>query len=235
MERRLKELDVTESTAISATRGHFSYLLVSLFLLLLLQPFFAGAVPGRLIFLACFSAVLFSALYAVSENRRIFTLAVAIAIPVVLGRWFSFFLESGFLALMAHSGAALFLTVTAVILLSHVLKDEEVTGDKIIGAICVYLLIGLTWGLLFSVIEAIRPGSFQMAQAPDGGTEEKMSLFVYYSFVTMTTVGYGDVLPATPVARSLSIVEAVIGQIYLATLIARLVGLHIVHSSKKGV
>ncbi|MGH7382492.1 MAG: potassium channel family protein [Candidatus Methylomirabilales bacterium] len=225
---------MAEKRVFSATRGHFFYLLVSLFLLLLLHPFFAGAVLGRIVFLGCFSAVLFAALYAVSENRRVFTLAVAIAIPVLAGRWLGFFLESGFLALMVQSGTALFFAFTLAILLSHVLKDEEVTGDKINGAICVYLLIGLTWGLLFSVIEAIRPGSFQMAQAPDGGTEEKLSLFVYYSFVTMTTVGYGDVLPATPVARSLSIVEAVIGQIYLATLIARLVGLHIVHSLKKG-
>lgn len=230
----MKELDMTERTASSATRGHFSYLLVSLFLLLLLHPFFAGAVLGRIVFLGCFSAVLFSALYAVSENRRVFTLAVAIAIPVVAGRWLGFFLESGFLTLMAHGGAVLFLAFIVSIVLAHVLKDEEVTGDKINGAICVYLLIGLMWGLLFWVVETIRPGSFQMVQAPDGGTDEELSLFMYYSFVTMTTVGYGDVLPATPVARSLSMVEAVIGQIYLATLIARLVGLHIVHSMKKG-
>lgn len=203
-------------------------------MLLLLHPFFAGAVLGRIVFLGCFSAVLFSALYAVSENRRVFTLAVAIAIPVVAGRWLGFFLESGFLTLMAHGGAVLFLAFIVSIVLAHVLKDEEVTGDKINGAICVYLLIGLMWGLLFWVVETIRPGSFQMVQAPDGGTDEELSLFMYYSFVTMTTVGYGDVLPATPVARSLSMVEAVIGQIYLATLIARLVGLHIVHSMKKG-
>jgi hypothetical protein len=221
---------MAEDSVLSATRGHFLHLLVSLFLLLLLQPFFGETVLARLVLLVCFSAVLFSAMYAVSENRRVFTLAVALAVPVLGGRWLGYFLESGFLALMAHSGAVLFLGFTASIVLAHVLKDEEVTGDKINGAICVYLLIGLTWGLLFSIIEAIRPGSFQMAQALDGGTEETLSLFVYYSFVTMTTVGYGDVLAATPVTRSLSIVEAVIGQIYLATLIARLVGLHIAHS-----
>lgn len=225
---------MAEKRVLSATRGHFSFLLVSLFLLLLLQPLFAGAVIGRIVAHACFSAVVLSAVYAVSEDRRFFTLAVAVALAILAGRWLSYFLESASLALIVHGGAVLFLGFTACILLSHVLKDEEVTADKIYGAICVYLLIGLTWALLFSVIEGIRPGSFQMGQAPGAGPEEKLTLFTYYSFVTLSTVGYGDVLPVSPLARSFAVVEAVFGQIYLATLIARLVGLHIVHSLKKG-
>jgi hypothetical protein len=225
---------MAEERVPSATRGHFFYLLVSLFLLLLLHPFFAGAVLGRIVFLGCFSAVLFAALYAVSENRRVFTLAVAIAIPVVAGRWLGYFLESEFLTLMVNSGAALFFAFTASVVLSHVLKDEEVTADKIWGALCVYLLIGLTWGSLFLAMETIWPGSFQMAPTPGAEAQEKLPLFMYYSFVTLTTVGYGDVFPLSPLARSFAVVEAVLGQIYLATLIARLVGLHIVHSLKKG-
>jgi len=225
---------MAEKRVFSATRSHFFYLLVSLFLLLLLQPFFAGAVLGRIVFLVCFSAVLFSAIYAVSENKRVFTLAVALAVPIFAGRWLDYFLESDFLNLIVHSGSVLFLGFTASVVLSHVLKDEEVTTDKIWGAICVYLLIGVTWALLFSVMEAIRPGSFQVAPTPGAGAWEKLPLFTYYSFVTLSTVGYGDVIPLNPVARSFSFVEAVIGQIYLATLIARLVGLHIAHSMKKG-
>jgi len=230
----MKELDMTERKAFSATRGHFFYLLVSLFLLLLLHPFFAGAVLGRIVFLGCFSAVLFSALYAVSENRKIFAFAVIFAVPVLAGRWLGYFLESASLSLIAHSGAVLFLGFTASVVLSHVLKDEEVTADKIWGALCVYLLIGLTWGSLFLAMETIWPGSFQMAPTPGAEAQEKLPLFMYYSFVTLTTVGYGDVLPLSPLARSFAVVEAVLGQIYLATLIARLVGLHIVHSMKKG-
>jgi len=225
---------MTERTASSATRGHFSYLLVSLFLLLLLHPFFAGAVLGRIVFLGCFSAVLFSALYAVSENRRVFTLAVVLAVPVFAGRCLVYFVESDPLDLIVNSGSVLFLGFTASVVLSHVLKDEEVSRDKIWGAICVYLLIGLTWGFLFSVMEAIRPGSFQVAPSLGAEAREKLPLFTYYSFVTLTTVGYGDVLPVSAVARSFAMVEAVIGQMYLATLIARLVGLHIAHSMRKG-
>jgi voltage-gated potassium channel len=214
----------------SVTRSHFFYLLVSLFLMLMLQPFFIE----RIVISACFSAVLLSAVYALSEERRVFILALIIAVPVLAGRWLDLFLESTYLGTMVHGGAALFLGFTACIVLSHVLKDEEVTADKIYGAICVYLLIGVMCGYLFSVIEDVWAGSFQMAQTVGPEPGEKLMLFTYYSFITLSTVGYGDVVPLSPVARSFSFVEAVMGQIYLATLIARLVGLHIAHSLKKG-
>jgi hypothetical protein len=224
-----------EKRLFAFARGHFFYLLISLLFLLLLQPFFAGSVIGRVILRACLSAVVLAAIYAVSENRRVFTFAVAFALPILAGKWLNhYLLESGFLALVVESGSVLFLAFTAGIILWHVLKDEEVTGDKINGAICVYLLIGITWGLLFSVIDTVRPGSFQMAEAAGARPEDKLGLFIYYSFVTLSTVGYGDILPLSPVARSFAFVEAVVGQMYLATLIARLVGLHIAHSLKKG-
>jgi voltage-gated potassium channel len=222
-----------EQMVPSVTRSHFFYLLVSLFLMLMLQPFFREAVIGRIVASACFSAVLLSAVYALSEDRRVFILALAIAVPVLAGRWLNVFLESTYLGVMVHGGAVLFLGFTACIVLSYVLKDEEVTADKIYGAICVYLLIGVMCGFLFSVIEDVWPGSFQMARTVGPEPGEKLMLFTYYSFITLSTVGYGDVVPVSPVARSFSFVEAVMGQIYLATLIARLVGLHIAHSLKK--
>ncbi len=223
-----------EQTVLPVSRSHFLYLLVSLFLMLVLQPFFGGAVIGRIAYSACLSAVLLSAVYALSEDRRVFTVALAIAVPVLAGRWLGVFLESTSLGVMVHGGAVVFLGFTACIVLSHVLKDEEVTADKIYAAICAYLLIGLLCGFLFSVIENVWPGSFQMAQTVGPEPGDKLMLFTYYSFITLSTVGYGDVIPLSPVARSFSFVEAVTGQIYLATLIARLVGLHIAHSLKKG-
>jgi voltage-gated potassium channel Kch len=127
----------------------------------------------------------------------------------------------------------------AVVILLSITKNNKVTTDTIYGAICVYLLIGIIWLELFSIVEMIEPGSFL------SGGENVVKLtgefhsrpgfnnLLYFSFVTLTTLGYGDIAPATPLAKALSSLEAVVGQLFIAVLIARLVGMHIVHSSEK--
>ena len=121
---------------------------------------------------------------------------------------------------------ALFFGFTAVTLMSYLFKTKDITSDIIIGAICAYFLIGLMWAYVYAILETFRPGTFHSSQ---GGNFERVS-FIYYSFVTITTLGYGDITPLTSQARSLSILEAVFGQIYLAVVIARLVGIQITQS-----
>ncbi len=102
--------------------------------------------------------------------------------------------------------------------------------DSIFGAICAYLLLGMAWGSLYSVIEVMQPGSFQatgkMADALTSA-EARGPVLVYYSFVTMTTVGYGDITPVSPPARTLAWLEAMTGQFYIAVLVAGLVGIRL--------
>ena len=92
----------------------------------------------------------------------------------------------------------------------------------------VYLFIGLLWSDIYAILEHLQPGSFSFAHSQAG---TKLSDFSYYSFVTLTTLGYGDITPLTSKARAFAMLEAIIGQLYLVVLIARLVGLHISHSS----
>lgn len=83
------------------------------------------------------------------------------------------------------------------------------------------------WAFVYSLMESIHPGSFSIAE---GQINAGRSLYVYYSFVTLTTLGYGDITPMTAPANSISILEAIIGKLFLAILIARLVGIHIAQS-----
>lgn len=214
-------------------RGNFFYLLFSLLLLVLLAPLFEETVIGSIMVDIAYSAVLLSAVYAVSETKQLFTLAAVLVLPVLVGRWANHFLKNDSFTLMIKSLTLVFFVFIVCVLLSHVLRDEEVTADKICGALSVYLLIGTTWAGLFTVIESIQPQSFLIADVQSASLREISTHFRYYSFVTLTTLGYGDVIPLTPIAKTFSYVEAVIGQIYLAVLIARLVGLHIAHSMKK--
>jgi len=105
-------------------------------------------------------------------------------------------------------------------MLSYVVKKGRVTGEKIAAAICAYMLLGVLWALLYSLLYSLSAGSFNIEKP-------EMSDFVYYSFVTLSTVGYGDITPLTASARALAYVEAITGQIYLAVLVAGLVGMHI--------
>jgi hypothetical protein len=115
-----------------------------------------------------------------------------------------------------------------------VLAPGEVTADKIYASLCVYLLLGLLWACGYLALELLRPGSLQVdgvdLATSVGDAEGMLSHCFYYSFVTLTTLGYGDVKPTTPPAQSLAYVEALTGQLYLAVLVARLVALHIASS-----
>ncbi len=94
------------------------------------------------------------------------------------------------------------------------------------GAVCVYLLVGMTFGSLYDLIETIHPGSFQINVETAVPAEIRWRTLIFYSFMTLTTIGLGDVTPTTVQAQSLTSIEGVIGVLYLAVLIARIVGIY---------
>lgn len=118
-------------------------------------------------------------------------------------------------ALLGAAGLAM-----AGFLLTGVLAGGRVDSERICAALCVYLLAGVAFGGLFGALEAVAPGSLR------GPAPVDLDDAVYFSFVTLATLGYGDVTPVTSAARALAMLEAVFGQLYLAVLIARLVSLY---------
>lgn len=114
----------------------------------------------------------------------------------------------------------LFFIIVTVALVSHVAQAKEVYRSTLLSAINSYLLIGLSLSLLFLILDLLIPGSFTQVNA----AEEGLSAFVYYGFVTLTTLGYGDITPTTPVARSLASFTALFGQLYLVIIMALIIG-----------
>lgn len=114
-----------------------------------------------------------------------------------------------------------FFAYTVIILLKQLMSARRATAGELYGAASTYLLIGLTWGLVFVLLELVSPGSFSF---PDHDHDTGASLF-YFSFVTLVTLGYGEITPITEVARSFSVIEAIMGALFLTMLVARLVGL----------
>ncbi len=121
--------------------------------------------------------------------------------------------------------SAVTIVIFMVLVLATVFQARAVSWRQIEGAVAVYLLFALAWAQLYESVEAVSPGAFVL---PQGHASESgwFSPLLYFSFITLTTLGYGDILPAHPIARSLAMIEALVGQLYPAILLARLVSLH---------
>lgn len=222
-------------------KSRFKYLLISLLLLSVLDPFLRGFRIFGISFLdTIYTLLLLSAIYAISDNKKLLTAGIIFVVPILVISWTNY--ARNYPALVFVNGGlsiALLIFVTISILV-HVLKQERITKDTIYGAACVYLMLGVIWGVAFTIIELCVPGAFSFGDSvmavPDLDDQIRIlnDVLMYYSYVTLTTVGYGDIVPVSPSARTFSALEAIVGQLYLVLLIARLVGLHISQSSKKG-
>ncbi len=217
--------------------GRFTVLLATILLLLVTQPIFSGHYFAQTIATATISLVLLSALYALRTTKTYFTIALILMVPSLGSRFVLQFTTNPTLEMAGAISSFLFLTVTVFALVSRLFTVKSVTFDLISAAICAYLLIGVAWAYAFAVVELRHPGSFSAAlfQRPTGNMAPLLAslhTFIYFSFVCLTTTGFGDILPVSEGARSLSVMEAVFGQLYMAILIARLVGLEIAQSTK---
>lgn len=210
--------------------GRFFALLVSIILFFVVVPFFESLVGLRMLLDVFLSLMLLSGIQAASQNWRTVFISVLLSLPMFLTMWVSYFIALPQLRLVGYAFGALFLSYTAALILRHIFRSREVTRDVIHGALVVYLLMGMVWGFVYALLEGLRPGSFDI---PPGLLEENRLIHIYYSFITLTTLGFGDIAPLSAPACSLSLLEAVFGQLYLAVLVARLVGLYISHSNTK--
>ncbi len=211
----------------------FLVLLVTLILLLVIQPMVRGFDVRGLVFDVLYSLVLVAAILSLCERRWPTTAALILGVPALMGRWLAYLVASNgddFLSLSDHLVEVLFLGFVAAMILRLVLTQGSISLDSIFGAICAYMLLGMACGTFYSAVEIMKPNSFQasgeLAEAlKSSGTREPV--LIYYSFVTLTTVGYGDITPISPPARTLSWLEAMMGQFYIAVLVAFLVGIRV--------
>jgi voltage-gated potassium channel len=221
-------------TAIQQYRPRrFLVLLMSLVLLLIVQPMLRGFSVRGPVFDVLYSLVLVAAILSLCERRWPMAAALILGVPALLGKWLAYVLVStgdDFLTLSDHFVEVLFLGFVALMILRAILMQGSISLDSIFGAICAYMLLGMACGTFYSAIEVLQPNSFQVSgelaealKSPD--TREPV--LIYYSFVTLTTVGYGDITPVSPPARTLSWLEAMMGQFYIAVLVAFLVGIRV--------
>jgi hypothetical protein len=172
-----------------------------------------------------FSFLLISGVAIAWGRRVLFLPAAALAVVTLLVRWVALAKATPAWDLRSDYWSLAAIILIAVVLLDQVFREGPVRSARVQGAIAVYLLFGVAWAHAYRIAETHHPGSFHHA----AGELATIGDWIYYSFVTLTTVGYGDITPATAITRNLSIGEALAGQLFLAVLIARLVAMEVMN------
>jgi hypothetical protein len=211
-------------------QGKFLSLLLAIGMLLIVYPLLRNAFSGRILLDALLTVVFLAAFFMIFSQSHLRMLALVLGVPTLVGAWIHYVLP-GLprlpLLVSFHLVAALFFGVTVMTILRAIHKEEDVSRDAIYGAFCGYVLVGLAFGHLYCLTESLDPGSFQVNERLTRqlhAEDRQYFTFAYFSLVTLTTVGYGDITPGNGTARSLAVVEAIIGQFYIAGLIGELIG-----------
>ncbi len=217
-------------------RWRFAVVLLASLLLAVAQPLTSGLFDDQGSFDVFFSLLIIAVLLLVFEEREHQKIAISLGLAAFLGIWLShgFGGQTGRVLMVGAHLLAACVFAFALYGILRAIFAKQASGDAIFGAVCGYLLLGIIWSLLYSAVETASPGSFDMPapRRQRRGCGADRGALSYYSFITLATVGYGDVTPTTPLARTLAWMEAIAGQFYLAILVAGLVGFKVTQALK---
>lgn len=214
----------------SLRRPHTS-LLATLMGAFALYPLLGDFGWGRIVVSAALLLVMASALVAIWRHHKIAVFGTVLAVGAIVAGVLAYYFEIPLARPILTAIEFTFLSVLSISILLDVMRAKRVTMDTVFGACCVYLMFGMTWTGIYELIEILSPGSFDFGSL--GAAEsavagfETMSKLSYFSFITMTTVGYGDVTPLSPAARAFSSLQGLVGQLYMAIVIARFVAMEL--------
>src|SRR5262249_51586024 len=211
---------------------YLSFLLCMLLLVVFVLFPLSGRGPlGGVVLQLVFSLILISGVALVANSRMVLVLATLLAAGTAAIGWIQLYEPSRQLAVIGVSLWILFFSMLAAVILVRVFREGRINFYRIQGAVCVYLLLGVIWSGCYRLVIQFDPEAFNLPASP--ADAPLMSKLVYFSFVTLTTVGYGDVTAVHSMARSLALLEALTGQLFPAVLIARLVAMEVSHREDK--
>ena len=208
-------------------KGNFAYLLVSLLGFLLAIAILAQypTIGGDQIVMFLIEGTLILGVWSIARQRIWFVIGVVLitvgAINILMHTIFAH--EWAFYVNLIV--ALLFYLFTTMLAFEALFTGEQIDLNMIMGSICVYILVGISWSIFYFFESVIHPGAFN--GIVDDLGKQRFSEVLYYSYVTLSTLGYGDITPVTPIARTLAFLEALFGQFYIAILVASFVGMHI--------
>ena len=221
--RRVSELMIQR---LRLRRFSTVQLLIALAVFLICAPFVEEFEGGRLVLSLLLSLVLLAAVFAVADRKRTLAIALVLAVPAIAGRWINHFRPDLIHPSVFLVCSLMLLAFVIAHMLRFVLRAPMVTVEVLCGSIAAYLMLGLMWTLAYWLVDQLTPGGAFSFNTNGGGQSINGFSGFYFSFITLSTVGYGDITPVSRFARWLAALEAMTGLLYVAVLIARLVALY---------
>ncbi len=201
-------------------------LLIALGIFFTFAPFVEEIKGGDLIVSGLFSLVLVAGVLAVADRKRVLVIALVLAVPAVGGRWINHFRPDLVPPAVFLVGGLILIIFVVAHLLRFILRAPSVTTEVLCASISAYLMLGLMWTMAYWLVDQLTPGGAFSFNTNAGTRSMNGFNGFYFSFITLSTVGYGDITPVSRIARWLAAMEAMTGLLYVAVLIARLVSLY---------
>ena len=196
---------------------------------IVLVPILNRFVTARIFLEIFLSAIVIWMLYNVSPKKSHIIVGILLAVATIVSLWLQYITPNKPIAAIGMITGVLFIAIVITNILGFILNSEEVNREVIYAAILLYLMAALMWAFIYTFLEIVDPSSFNIDVNQPYGF---LLNFQYYSLVTITTLGYGDITPVTEVAKAFSVLEAVVGQLYLVVVVAWLVGMHVSSRSR---
>jgi voltage-gated potassium channel len=210
--------------------GAFRYsaieLLAVLVLLFFTAPFIEDLPGGDLLESVLMTAVMVSSVLAVGGRRRTLLLAVVLLVPAFASRWLAHLFPGVFFSLLSPVAGLVFFVFVVIHLIRFILRAPQVDSNVLCAGLSGYMLLGLLWVPCYVVVAKLDPRAFNLPSSPGASSTMDGFTAFYFSFITLSTVGYGDVTPVSRWARMLAVMEAIAGLFYVAVLISRLVAIY---------
>lgn len=213
-------------------RWKYTLLLASMVLLMTMRFAFGGSEFGHVFTNVGVVVVVLTSVAAASARANSRLVAFILGVPILAATAWSLFEfpdPTRQVFVLQRASMTIFLGFTTVTILLDLIDQRQITRDTLVGAFCGYVLQGIIWTELYCWIDLVTPNSYSIASpaASEMPPETRWNQMQYFSFVTLSTLGYGDILPVTPLTRILACLEAICGQFYLAVLVAGLVSVRV--------
>jgi hypothetical protein len=217
--------------SMNRKKKNCAWLMGSLVLMLILMPLVQYGRPGRLLMSLLATFTFLGGIGAVSDDPKSMRYAVALVIPPILIQWYTgvFQLDHSNIFLVPSFYHLPIYVFLAILILKYIFRSRTIGPDHLYGAISVYLLLGMFFANVYIVLETINPGSIHVTAAAANGSMELLAELYYFSFVTLTSLGYGDISPASVEARTVVVLQAVSGVLFVGALVARIAGSAVIH------
>lgn len=222
MAHRLKHLTLYEG------RRRFSvlHLLICIVVMFVISPFVDKLTYGHFIESIVFSLLMIAAVSAVGGRRRSLIAAGVLVLPVLTTRWINHFWPNFIPLDLTIVVAIVFVSFVIAHLFRFVITAPQVTSEVLCAAISIYLLFAVVWAFAYTLLAHWQPGAFEFTNPKDADAKMTGFAALYFAVQILTTITFGDIVPITNIARMMALVQSTSGVFYMATMVARLVGLY---------